>query len=99
MNLQKHNDPIALEEEDKFYDYLSLGIYNIMFTSDPDVIILGGGVTQHKELVENIEKRIDARLKRSNLESYQYEITTCKYLNDANLVGAVYAYTLQHGGN
>lgn len=94
----KEGDAIAKDEEDTFYHYLSLGIYNIMFTTDPDVIILGGGVTQHPGLVGNLEKRIDARLKENKLERYQYTLTTCKYLNDANLVGAVYAYKLQHGG-
>ena len=91
-------DVLAIEEVNNFYDYLSLGIYNIMFTTDPDVIILGGGVTQYEPLVDNLKKRINARLKKIGLDDYQYEITTCEFLSDANLIGAVYAHLDKYGG-
>lgn len=91
-------DTIAIEEEETFYKNLALGIYNIMFTTDPDRIILGGGVTQHKPLLGELKKRIDERLEKAGLSSYEYELKSCKYLNDANLVGAVYAHKLKYGG-
>lgn len=90
--LAEEGDEIAIEEVDKFYDYLSLGIYNLLFTTDPDVVIIGGGVSKKEDLVENLEKRIDARLKRQNLGDYQYSLRSCEFHNDANLLGAIYSF-------
>lgn len=98
FELAEQEDKIAQEEVDKFYYNLSLGIYNIMFTTDPETIILGGGVTQHKPLVGTLKKYLDKRLKDSGLESYNYDLQSCTFLNDANLVGAVYAHLNQYGG-
>ena len=41
------------EEEDilnKFYEFYGLSLANIINTIDPDVIILGGGLSNHKDL-------------------------------------------------
>lgn len=98
FELAENNDPIALEEVNHFYDYLALGIYNIMFTTDPDLIILGGGVSRFEPLVMNVKKRIDSRLLKTGLKDYHYEITPCEFLDDANLIGAVYAHLDMYGG-
>lgn len=98
FELAENNDPIALEEVNHFYDYLALGIYNIMFTTDPDLIILGGGVSRFEPLVMNVKKRIDSRLLKMGLKDYRYEITPCEFLDDANLIGAVYAHLDMYGG-
>lgn len=98
FELAENNDPIALEEVNHFYDYLALGIYNIMFTTDPDLIILGGGVSRFEPLVMNVKKRIDSRLLKTGLKDYRYEITPCEFLDDANLIGAVYAHLDMYGG-
>lgn len=96
FKLAEEGDAIALEEENIFYDYLAQGVYNIMFTTDPEVIILGGGVTQHKPLISELKKRIDEKLEKTRLYDYKYDLTTCEFLNDANLVGAVYAYNVKY---
>ena len=67
-----------------------------MFTTDPELIILGGGISRNSALIPNLRKRIDARLKKTGLEDYKYELTACEFLDDANLVGAVYAYKLKY---
>ena len=96
FTLARKGDKIALEEEENFYNYLAQGIYNIMFTTDPERIILGGGVTQYEPLIPNLKKRLDARIEKVGLKDYAYDLTACAFLNDANLVGAVYHFTLQN---
>lgn len=92
-------DRLAQEEVNKFYDYLSLGIYNLLFTTDPQAVILGGGVSQKEDLVENIQVRIDQRLEKQNLQNYRYELRTCHFHNDANLLGAVYRFLVDRKGS
>lgn len=89
-------DSIAIEEENKFYDFLSQGIYNLMFTTDPEVIILGGGVTMHEPLVPNLENRIDDRLEKTGLKDYKYRLEVCEFKNYANLIGAIYDFMIKN---
>ncbi len=98
FDLADQKDPIAMEEVDTMYRNLSLGIYNLMFTTDPELIILGGGISRNEKIIPNIEKRINKRLKDFEIEGYKYSITACEFLDDANLVGAVYAHKLKYGG-
>lgn len=98
FKLAKDGDNEAIHEVNNFYDYLALGLYNLQFTSDPSMIVLGGGVSQHKELIPELDKRISERLKSNDLESVKINLEACHYLNDANLVGAVAAFNNQKGG-
>ena len=38
-------DEIAKEEVESFYTYLAKGLFSIQFSFDPEVIVLGGGVS------------------------------------------------------
>ena len=98
FKLAKDGDEIAIKEVDKFYKYLALGLYNLQFTTDPSMIVLGGGVSQHKDLIPELNKRIKSRLKAAGLESLNVNLQACHYLADANLVGAVAAFNTQKGG-
>lgn len=80
------------EEIDKFYYSLAIGIYNLQYTYDPEVIIVGGGISARDDLVENINQRMDVLLDTVEIAHVRPIIRTCKYHNDANIIGAVYHY-------
>lgn len=98
FDLAKDGDPVAITEVNKFYDYLALGLYNLQFTTDPSMIVLGGGVSQHKDLIPELSKRVNQRLKEALLDGFKINLKACHFLNDANLVGAVAAFNTQKGG-
>ncbi|WP_323610515.1 ROK family protein [Erysipelothrix enhydrae] len=92
------HDLIALEEVNKFYDALALGLYNLQFTLDPDCIVLGGGVSKHLDLIPELNQRINRLLQEAQLDELKINLKPCSYHNDANLIGAVASHLSQCGG-
>ena len=71
---------------------MAVGIYNIQYTCDPEVIILGGAISERKDYVDEINKRLDI-LMNSGLEGkIKPVLKTCQFGNDANKLGALYNY-------
>lgn len=81
-------DAIAIEEVNKFYRYLAQGLFSIQFAFDPEVIIIGGGVSAKKGLLEEVDQRLKKMLADQALNDFVPLIKLCDYRNDANLVGA-----------
>jgi len=81
-------DAIAIEEVNKFYRYLVQGLFSIQFAFDPEVIIIGGGVSAKKGLLQEVDQRLKKMLADQALNDFVPLIKLCDYRNDANLVGA-----------
>ena len=84
----KNGDPSAKKVVDQYISYLSYGILNFCNIFRPEVVILGGGVSNQKEYLTNPIKEI---LKENN---YGYkntppvEVLIAKLGNDAGIIGA-----------
>ena len=71
---------------------MAVGIYNIQYTFDPEVIILGGAISARNEYVDEINKRLDI-LMNSDLEGkIKPVLKTCQFGNNANKLGALCNY-------
>lgn len=92
FQLAENGDSICLKALDEFYHYLAVGIYNLQYIYDPEVILIGGGISARKDLIENINKKLDAILEKVSLAKVKPKINTCKFRQNANLLGAVYGY-------
>ncbi|MGC6768547.1 ROK family protein [Enterococcus sp. LJL128] len=88
FGLAEAGDPVAVEEVENFYEYLTQGLFGIQFSLDPEVIVLGGGVSAKAGLLDEINLRMKKKLKHFGLKDFVPEIVICNYRNDANLVGA-----------
>jgi Transcriptional regulator/sugar kinase len=85
-------DEIAIKEVNKYYFTMAVGIYNIQYIFDPEVIILGGAISERTEYLEEINKRLDIMM-NSDLEgTIRPVIKRCQFGNDANKLGALYNY-------
>lgn len=92
-------DKIAIQEVNKYYFNMAIGIYNIQYIFDPEVIILGGAISERPEYVEEINKRLDIMM-NSDLEgTIKPVIKKCKFGNDANKLGALYNYLQREKSN
>jgi len=92
FDLCNKGDEIAINEVNKYYFIMAVGIYNIQYTYDPEVIILGGAISERPEYVDQINKRLDA-LMNSDLEgTIKPVLKTCVFGNDANKLGALCNY-------
>ncbi|NSB12686.1 ROK family protein [Clostridium beijerinckii] len=85
-------DQIALQEVNKYYFIMAIGIYNIQYIYDPEVIILGGAISERKDYVDEINKRLDIMMNNGLEGTIKPVIKACKYGNDANKLGALCNY-------
>lgn len=95
FELAEAGDQIAIEEVDKFYYYLAIGLYNLTYSFDPEKIILGGGLSNKDGLIERIEVEFERILEQVDHDLFLPVIDLCTYKNDANLIGAVYNFQQQ----
>lgn len=92
FKLAQEGDNIAVEEIEKFYFDIAIAIYNLQFVYDPEIIVIGGGISSREDLLENIEKAMDKVMEKVKIAKIRPTIKKCKFMNDANLIGAVYNY-------
>lgn len=90
FELYDNNDKIAVEEIEKYFRYMAIGIYNIQYTFDPEVIVLGGAISERDGYIENINEKLDEILKKNPDGKIRPIIKKCVYGNDANMIGALY---------
>ncbi|HCW53014.1 MAG TPA: ROK family protein [Clostridium sp.] len=94
FDLCSKGDSIALQEINKYYYNMAVGIYNIQYVYDPEVIILGGAISEREEYISEINKRLDKMINGElGLEgTIKPVIKRCIYGNNANKLGALYNY-------
>ncbi len=96
FRLADQGNKIAIEEIDKFYYACAIGIYNIQYYYDPEIILIGGGISSRETLISEINKRLDIILEKINIANIYPKIKTCRFSNDANLLGALYHFLNRH---
>lgn len=85
----KRGDPLAMEAADRLMRYLAVGIVNICNTLDPDIIALGGGVSNAGDfLLSGVKKKLAGMLLVKNAK--YAEITLAALGNDAGIIGAAF---------
>ena len=77
----------------QMYHYLALGIYNLQYILDPQVIVLGGGITARLDLTARIDSALQEIMHYGQRAPLTPIIRTATYGNDANLLGAAYYFT------
>lgn len=92
FELCNKGDEIAIQEVNKYYFIMAVGIYNIQYTYDPEVIILGGAISEREDYVEEINKRLDIMMDGDLEGKIKPVLKICKYGNDANKLGALCNY-------
>ena len=88
---EKEKDALACL--DKFTRRVAVKIFNIQMMFDPEKIAVGGGISAQKIFIDsvraNVEKIYSEELAKFKVEMPRAEIVPCKFLNDANLIGAL----------
>ncbi|MGL6389655.1 ROK family protein [Aeromonas hydrophila] len=78
---------------DEFCFINALGIYNIKHAIDPELILVGGGISNQPKVIEGINNHLKILLSRGR--NIEFEVFACHHRNDANLIGAVYNILLK----
>lgn len=85
-------NPIFKEAIDQFYTTLAVGIYNLQYAYDPEVIVIGGGISQREDLVDQINQRLDVIFAHLPFAHVRPTVKKCLFANDANMIGATYHF-------
>ena len=80
-----------------FTDSLAVQIYNLNILLDLDCVAIGGGISQQSLLLEYLRESMDALVDNNPIKMISPHIpkptlTTCRFYNDANLIGALYRF-------
>lgn len=87
----EQGDQICIDALEDVYFNIAMQAYNFQYTYDPDVILIGGGISEQPKFIAGILRYADM------FASHQYQfahpvIKTCKFNNDSNLLGALYNF-------
>ncbi|MGO0913575.1 ROK family protein, partial [Clostridioides difficile] len=91
FDLAKNNDEDCLKELDNMIKSLAVGIANICYVINPEVVILGGGIMAQEKF---LKPKIDKVLKEVLIERVykNTNIEFAKRQNDAGMLGALYNF-------
>ena len=93
----EEGDPRVLMALDQFTRSIAHMIVNLQIIYDPDRFAIGGGISRQPLLLEYIRKNLDYFYGQFKWPGQSADVTTCKFFNDANLIGA-YSYFLTRFG-
>ncbi|MBB1534642.1 MULTISPECIES: ROK family protein [unclassified Leptotrichia] len=89
FDVAKEGDAFALDLVDYEADYIALGIGNLLNVLDPEIVVVGGGVSLAGDILFN---KVKERLKRYAFPSTteNLKIVAASLGNDAGILGAAY---------
>lgn len=73
----------------EWLESVALGIYNQIYSFDPEVFLVGGGISQNEKFMADLVEMID-RIDPKTLGNTK--LLPCKLLNDAGCYGAIYNF-------
>lgn len=88
FRLASLRDKLANELLDTMYENISQVLYDLQVALDPEMIIVGGAISERPEVVDELQKRLYEKLASVRLQHITPVVSACQFKNDANLIGA-----------
>lgn len=85
----KNGNEICREAIDRFYLNLAKGIFNLQYVYDPDLILLGGAISEREDFIDKVNEKLDYLMSKLEDAKIRPVINTCTHKKDANLIGAL----------
>ncbi len=92
FQMAEQGDTRALEGIRQYASLLAFFIANFQFIIEPERVVIGGGVSTQPLLIEMIRKELETIHQVYFRPLPVPEVTACRFFNDSNLIGALYAY-------
>lgn len=83
-----NNDEVAIKAMDEWIDNICTCLYNIVLFYNPEVICLGGGISEEDWFVELVNERF-INMDKIFMDICTTKIKRCLYSSDSNILGAV----------
>lgn len=81
-------DKIASAEVDNALQTLALLIYNLQYSFDPELFIIGGAISKNPALISMLEPKLAKIRQKVKIAKLEPKIAVCRYHEQANLLGA-----------
>lgn len=89
FDLAQSGHSAAEETVENLYHYLAVGIYNVLMTVNPELVLLGGAISAREDLVPNVQRHLERLIQETDAEDIRFTLKACAYQNQANILGAV----------
>lgn len=99
LALAEQGDPLAIKERQLFLQTLAIGIFNLQHAFDPQMILIGGGVSQADFLLPAIEAELNKLYQAVGISNLRPQLAICHFKNEANLLGAAIDFYQEHKEN
>ena len=80
----------ALAAMNHYCDMLAFHIYNLQVVIDADRFVIGGGISNEPMFIGMVNEAVDRIFSTGRIP--RPEVINCRFLSDANLIGAVYNF-------
>lgn len=87
-----NGDEEVLKILDDYCYKLAIQLFNLQLIYDPEKIAIGGGISEQDILIDYININIEKYTEHLPLSFPRPNIVRCKFLNDSNLIGALYTH-------
>ena len=94
FDLADAGDVAAMEALNGMYDHLAEALYNLQVSIDPEMIIIGGGISARTDVTEAIRMRLATLLEANLVPGAMPLVKACTFQNNANLIGAAVNYEI-----
>lgn len=81
---------------DQFVRYFAQGIHNIQHTFDPELVLIGGGISEREDLIDRIDDTLNVLYKKFSVKASRPTVGKCTFGADANMIGALYHHLRSH---
>ena len=90
--------PVCVKAIERMNDYMAYGLLNIQYLFDPEVICIGGSISENEAFLKGVQKRVAELVDRYEEYSIKPVIKPVAYKGDANLYGALVCWNQVYGG-
>lgn len=95
MERASKGDTLARDVMDRFYENISIGLLNLVSFFDPEVVIIGGGISANEMFIQELAVAFKKMQQRHDSVAFLMDktiagIKPAKLTNDAGMLGAVY---------
>ena len=88
FKLYDEGNDVAERIVKNFYDYLAIGVANIVFSFTPQAVIIGGGITNRESFCDELKVELQKILHHSFYETVV--VKNSYFKNDGGMIGAYY---------
>lgn len=86
--LAENGEGDAIVAVNHLFDSLARAIFNLQYAIDPEVIVLGGGMSQADFLLPRLQAALQVVYDQVGIATVMPKLAICHFQNDANLIGA-----------